>query len=169
MYFIQVMLTCRLRHELPDAIVQSAVNYQIRAIGGASAFIPDRRPFSKSCRSIEIDVIVVVHGGLQTLSHSLAGFADGGRENPFLAHIERASARFTFPEVLGLAQRRSADLLANDVPRGNGWKKPSVEFHQDGTRLSVLLSARRRSSSPSTELPCLPATVGATPFGQGKS
>ncbi len=37
MYFIQVMLTCRLRHELPDAIVQSAVNYLIRAIGGASA------------------------------------------------------------------------------------------------------------------------------------
>ncbi len=30
MYFIQVMLTCRLRHELPDAIVQSAVNYLIR-------------------------------------------------------------------------------------------------------------------------------------------
>jgi hypothetical protein len=42
-------------------------------------------PFSKSCRSIKIDVIVVVHSGLQTLSHSLAGFADGGRENPFLA------------------------------------------------------------------------------------
>jgi hypothetical protein len=48
-------------------------------------------------------------------------------------------------------------------------EKPSVEYHQDGTRLSVLLPARRRSSSPSTELPCLPATVGATPFGQGKS
>src|SRR5712692_9198218 len=85
MYFIQVMLTCRLRHELPDAIVQSAVNYQIRAVGGASALILDRRPFSKSCRSIKIDVIVVVHSGLQTLSHSLTGFADGGRENPFLA------------------------------------------------------------------------------------
>ena len=85
MYFIQVMLTCRLRHELPDAIIQSAVNYQIRAVGGASAFIPDRRPFSKSRRSVEIDVIVVVHNGLQTLSHSLAGFADGGRENSFLA------------------------------------------------------------------------------------
>jgi len=27
MYFIQVMLTCRLHHELPDAIIQSAVNY----------------------------------------------------------------------------------------------------------------------------------------------
>src|SRR5450631_2260687 len=27
MYRIQMMLTCRLRHELPDAIVQSAVNY----------------------------------------------------------------------------------------------------------------------------------------------
>ena len=46
-------------------------------------------------------------------------------------------------------------------------EKPSVEYHQDGTRLSVLLPARRRSSSPSTELPCLLATVGATPFGQG--
>jgi hypothetical protein len=39
-------------------------------------------------------------------------------------------------------------------------EKPSVEFHQDGTRPSVLLPARRRSSSPSTELPCLLATVG---------
>jgi hypothetical protein len=30
-------------------------------------------------------VIVVVHSGLQTLAHSLAGFADGGRGNAFLA------------------------------------------------------------------------------------
>jgi hypothetical protein len=29
---------------------------------------------------IEIDVIVVVHCGLQTLAHSLAGFADGSTE-----------------------------------------------------------------------------------------
>jgi hypothetical protein len=58
---------------------------------------------------------------------------------------------------------------SSPVEESRRWKKPSVEFHQDGTRLSVLLSARRRSSSPSTELPCLPATVGATPFRQGKS
>jgi hypothetical protein len=39
-------------------------------------------------------VIVVVHSGLQTLSHSLAGFADGGRENPFLAsHQQFVSAQ----------------------------------------------------------------------------
>ena len=96
MYFIQVMLTCRLRHELPDAIVQSAVNYQIRAIGGASAFIPDRRPFSKSCRSVKIDVIVV-HSGLQTLSHSLAGFADGGRGNAFLASHQQVVPAIILP------------------------------------------------------------------------
>jgi hypothetical protein len=97
MYFIQVMLTCRLRHELPDAIIQSAVNYQIRAVGGASAFIPDRRPFSKSRRSVEIDVIVVVHNGLQTLSHSLAGFADGGRHSPFLASHQQVVPAIILP------------------------------------------------------------------------
>jgi len=47
MHFIQVMLTYRLRQELSDAIVQSAVNYSIRAsaVGSANAFILDRRPF----------------------------------------------------------------------------------------------------------------------------
>jgi len=43
MYLIQVMLAYRLRQELPDAIVQSAVNYSIRAgtVGSANAFILD--------------------------------------------------------------------------------------------------------------------------------
>jgi hypothetical protein len=43
MYLIQVMLTYRLRKELPDAIVQSAFNYSIRAgaVGSANAFILD--------------------------------------------------------------------------------------------------------------------------------
>lgn len=42
-YLIQVMLTYRLRKELPDAIVQSAFNYSIRAgtVGSANAFILD--------------------------------------------------------------------------------------------------------------------------------
>jgi len=42
----------------------------------------------------KIDVIIVVHSRFQTLSHSLAGFADGGRENPFLAsHQEFVPAK----------------------------------------------------------------------------
>jgi hypothetical protein len=54
-------LAFRLRHELPDAIVQSAVNYWIRestTIGGANALIFDGRPFSQNGRSIKIDLNV---------------------------------------------------------------------------------------------------------------
>src|SRR5580700_4596867 len=55
--FIQMMLRFGLRHELPDALVESAVNDQVRtcAEGGANAFTVDRWPFSESCGSIEIN------------------------------------------------------------------------------------------------------------------
>jgi hypothetical protein len=76
MNLVQMMLTHRLRHELPYAIVQSAVNYQIRAVGGAGPLILNRRPFSKSCRRIKVDVILVVHIGLRTHLSLLVQVAD---------------------------------------------------------------------------------------------
>ena len=56
MNFVQVMLRCGLCHEMPDAIVQSSLNDEIRAEGIGGAFILDRRPFSKSSRGIKIDL-----------------------------------------------------------------------------------------------------------------
>lgn len=56
MNFIQMLLGFRPRNKVLDALVESAVNDQIRprAEGGADAFAVDRRPFSESCRSVEI-------------------------------------------------------------------------------------------------------------------
>jgi hypothetical protein len=56
-----------------------------------------------------------------------------------------AEAAATFPKMLGLAQRQSADLLADDFQRGNGGagKESSVEFHDDGKRLGDSISVRK--------------------------
>ena len=58
MHLIQMMLIYRHRHKLPNAFIESAVNYQIGtgAEGGANAFVVDGRPFSENCGSIEIDL-----------------------------------------------------------------------------------------------------------------
>jgi hypothetical protein len=47
MHLIQMMLIYRHRHKLPNAFIESAVNYQIGtgAEGGANAFVVDGRPF----------------------------------------------------------------------------------------------------------------------------
>jgi hypothetical protein len=37
-----------------------------------------------------------------------------------IEHIKSAAARLTFVKMVSLAQRRPADLLADDFPRGNG-------------------------------------------------
>jgi hypothetical protein len=60
--FIQMMLGCRLGHELPYAFVKSAISYQIRsgAKSGANSFIVERRPFPENCRSRKIDLSVVI-------------------------------------------------------------------------------------------------------------
>ena len=56
MNLIQVMLIDRLPHELADALVQSALGYQIRAstILNADSLIADRWPFSENGRSIKL-------------------------------------------------------------------------------------------------------------------
>jgi hypothetical protein len=48
----------------------------IWAVGGAGALVLDRRPFPKSCRRIKVDVILVVHIGLQTHLSLLVQVAD---------------------------------------------------------------------------------------------
>jgi hypothetical protein len=60
MYLIQAALTRRLGHELPDAVVQRAIDDQIwpGAISDANALIPDGGPFSQNGRSLEIDMTV---------------------------------------------------------------------------------------------------------------
>jgi hypothetical protein len=61
-YLIQVMLTGWLRHKLPDAVVQTAFGYLIRAstFRNANSLILDRRPFAKNSKSIKIDLDVGV-------------------------------------------------------------------------------------------------------------
>jgi hypothetical protein len=81
-----------------------------------------RRRMGKSCRSIEIDVIVVVHCGPQTLAHSLAGFADAGRENPFLASHQQVSPRQSRRLIwthFNLIQTLLTDLSLEDTGRLN--------------------------------------------------
>jgi hypothetical protein len=58
MYFVKMMLTGRFGYELPNAIIQSALGYQIRVptISGADALISDGRPFSENGRRIKIDL-----------------------------------------------------------------------------------------------------------------
>ena len=58
MALAKLMLIYRHRHKLPNAFIESAVNYQIGtgAEGGANAFVVDGRPFSENCGSIEIDL-----------------------------------------------------------------------------------------------------------------
>jgi len=48
-------------------------------------------------------------------------------------------------------------------------EKAGVEFHQDGKWLGVSISVRQAGEVmvPLPELPCFPATGGATPFGRG--
>jgi hypothetical protein len=60
MYLIQMTLICGLGHELSDAVVQRAIEYQVwtGTIGDANALIPDRGPFSQNGRSLEIDMTI---------------------------------------------------------------------------------------------------------------
>ena len=60
MYLVEVTLVQGLCHELSDAIVQRAIDYQIgtAAISGAGTLIFDRGPFSKNCRSFEMDMVI---------------------------------------------------------------------------------------------------------------
>src|ERR1700716_335592 len=57
MDLIQVPMGCRLGHELPDTLVQRTVEQQIRAGALGAPLIVEGRPFPKSSRRIEIDVI----------------------------------------------------------------------------------------------------------------
>jgi hypothetical protein len=58
MYFVQMMLTGRFGYELPNAIIQSALGYQIRVptLAGANPLIPQGRPFSQDRRSIKVNL-----------------------------------------------------------------------------------------------------------------
>jgi hypothetical protein len=58
MDLILMMLRFGLRHKPSDALVESAVNDQVRtnAEGGANAFTVDRWPFSESCGSTETNL-----------------------------------------------------------------------------------------------------------------
>jgi hypothetical protein len=59
-YFVEVTLVQGLCHELSDAIVQRAIDYQIgtATISGARTLIFDRGPLSKNCRSFEMDMVI---------------------------------------------------------------------------------------------------------------
>jgi hypothetical protein len=88
-------------------------------LGGCGA-LGDFPP--RGAAGIEIDVIVVVHCGPQTLAHSLAGFADAGRENPFLATHQQVCPRQSRRQIwthFNLIQTLLTDLSLEDTGRLN--------------------------------------------------
>src|SRR4051794_28540567 len=58
MNLIKVSIACRPCHELPDALIQSAFEQQIRTGALDAPLIVERRPFPKDSWRIEIDVMV---------------------------------------------------------------------------------------------------------------
>jgi hypothetical protein len=69
MNLIEVPRVNGLRQELPDALIQRVFDQQIWASGIGATLIVEGRPFSKSSRSIEIDVRVSVGRGKIAIAH----------------------------------------------------------------------------------------------------
>src|SRR5258706_11861477 len=84
-------LRYRLGHELPDAFVKSAINYQVGACAerGAYALIVDRWPFSESCGSMEIYLDFCVRHGWRLTLFSFTIFLRG-----FFAALDRGRGLF---------------------------------------------------------------------------
>ena len=66
-----------------------------------------------------IDLFVVPTISFRLL-YGLLIIGHGRLDRAEVAHIEPAAARFVFPKMLGLAQRRSVHLLADDFSALNG-------------------------------------------------
>jgi hypothetical protein len=72
MNLVEVPRMKGLRQELLDALIERVVDQQIRAPRVGATLIIQGGPFSKSSRSIEIDVSVSVGRGKIAIAHLLA-------------------------------------------------------------------------------------------------
>ena len=87
MDLVQMVRTYWFGHELPDAIIQSALGYQIGAttISGTNPFIPHRSPLSENGSSIKIDLVFCVahrsNGSTSLIAVSIRSIARLARRN----------------------------------------------------------------------------------------